>query len=225
MRNVISILSFLFLCSLGTFANRSAEAAEAGGIVMQDKTSQSVDSERKSRASKRQAEMQQWKEDMTEFKNRQGKGELSSLADSIAFLQAHAAVSDSSFVLEADYLILRNGTRVMVNSGTTFISVDGDRGVVQVSPSNFHAGPNGVGGITVTGRVSDVKVTADKKGRHTYSMNIMGVGINARVDITYYPGNSRAVASVRPNLNSNYFNLEGRIVPFSHSTVFEGTSL
>ena len=127
MRNVISILSFLFLCSLGTFANRSAEAAEAGGIVMQDKTSQSVDSERKSRASKRQAEMQQWKEDMTEFKNRQGKGELSSLADSIAFLQAHAAVSDSSFVLEADYLILRNGTRVMVNSGTTFISVDGDR--------------------------------------------------------------------------------------------------
>jgi hypothetical protein len=112
-----------------------------------------------------------------------------------------------------------------VNSNTNIISVKGDRAVVQISPSNFASGPNGLGGVTVDGMITDRQVVTDKHGRITYNMNVMGLGINAQVQIYLTPGSSNASATIYPNFNSNTVWLEGTVVPYENSDVIEGSSL
>ena len=170
--------------------------------------------------------MDEWHKDMAEFRARSAEDrQLRELADSLASVQARAALRNQDFVLEADNVQFRNGSTVFVNSSTNFISVKGNRAVVQISPSNFASGPNGLGGVTVDGYISGQEVNIDKKGRVTYSMNVTGIGINAEVQIYMFPDSNRASATVYPNFNSNTVWLEGTIVPYENSSVIEGNSL
>lgn len=177
-------------------------------------------------ATRRQKLMDDWHKDMAEFRARSAEDrQLEKLADSLASVQARAALRNQDFVLEADNVQFRNGNTVFVNSTTNFISVKGNRAVVQISPSDFASGPNGVGGVTVEGMISGQEVRTDSKGRTTFSMNVMGIGINAQVEIYMFPDSNRASATVYPNFNSNTVWLDGKIVPYENSTVFEGNSL
>ena len=177
-------------------------------------------------ATKRQQLMDQWHRDMADFRARSAQDrQLQQLADSLASVQARAALRNQDFVLEADNVQFRNGQTVFVNSTTNFISVKGNRAVVQISPSNYAAGPNGVGGVTVDGTISGLEVRTDSKGRTTLSMNVTGIGINAQIEIYMFPDSNRASATVYPNFNSNTVWLDGTIVPYENSNVFEGDSL
>jgi hypothetical protein len=170
--------------------------------------------------------MDAWHKDMAEFRARSAEERhLSALADSIAFVQARAALQNQDFVLEADNVTFRNGSTVFVNSTTNFISVKGNRAVVQISPSNMASGPNGVGGVTVDGTISGQQIVTGKDGRITLSMSVMGIGINAQVEIYMHPGTNQASATVYPNFNSNTVWLNGTIVPYENSSVYEGMSL
>jgi hypothetical protein len=181
---------------------------------------------RNGRADKWQNTMDTWKEDMAKFRARSEQDrKLNELADSLAGIQAVAAVKNQDFVLEAQTVSFKNGASVFVSSNTNFISVKGNRAVVQISPSNFAAGPNGVGGVTVDGMISGQEYKVGKRGYATYSFNVMGVGINAQVEIYLTPGTNQASATIYPNFNSNTVWLEGNIVPYDNSNVIEGMSL
>ena len=181
---------------------------------------------RNTRASTRQEKMDAWHRDMAEFRARSAaERQMEALADSISSVQARAALRNQDFVLEADNITFKSGSTVFVNSATNFISVKGDRAVVQISPSTFSSGPNGVGGVTVDGTISDQQVTRGKDGRITFSMNVNGIGINAEVHIYMFPNSNQATATVYPNFNSNTLWLSGTIVPYENSSVFEGMSL
>ena len=185
-----------------------------------------INAQSNSGTSKRQQELDKWHQEMQEFRARsEQRREINELTDSIAGVQAAIAVQNRDFVLEADQVTFKNGNTVFVNSTTTFISVKGNRAVVQISPSNFAAGPNGVGGVTVDGSISGMQRMVDKKGRTTISFNVMGLGINAQIEIYMVPGTNRASATIYPNFNSNTVWVEGDIVPYSSSNVFEGASL
>lgn len=189
-------------------------------------TALDINAQNKSGKTKFQQEMQKWHQDMEEFKARSAeRREINELTDSIAGVQAAAAVLNRDFVLEADQVTFKNGNTVFVNSSTTFISVKGNRAVVQISPSNFSSGPNGVGGVTVDGSISGMQRMVDKKGRTTLSFNVMGIGINAQIEIYMTPGTNQASATIYPNFNSNTVWIEGEIVPYENSDVFEGMSL
>lgn len=189
-------------------------------------TALDINAQNTSRSTRRQQEMEKWHKEMEEFRARsEQRRELNALADSIAGVQAAAAVKNRDFVLEADQVTFKNGNTVFVNSSTTFISVKGNRAVVQISPSNFAAGPNGVGGVTVDGSISGMQLMVDKKGRTTLSFNVMGIGINAQIEVYMTPGTNRASATIYPNFNSNTVWIEGEIVPYENSDVFEGSSL
>lgn len=177
-------------------------------------------------SSKRQKAMSAWHRDMAEFRSRSAEErKISAVVDSLASVQARAAFADQDFVLEAESVTFRNARTVYVNSGTNFISLKGDRAVVQISPSNAAPGPNGVGGITVEGSVSGLQVRTDSQGRTVLTMNVIGIGINAQVEIRMFPGTNTASATVYPNFNSNTIWLQGTIVPYDESDVFEGNSL
>ena len=175
---------------------------------------------------KLQQDRQKWEQEMAQFRARaEQRHELNELADSIAGVQAAAAVQNRDFVLEADQVTFKNGYTVFVDSNTTFISVKGNRAVVQISPSNFAAGPNGVGGVTVDGTISGMQKMVDKKGNTTLSFNVNGIGINAQIEIYMSPGTNSASATIYPNFNSNTVWIDGNIVPYENSGVFEGMSL
>ena len=178
------------------------------------------------RAAKRQQNMEAWKQDMAKFREKlQEDHKLNELADSIASIQGIAAIRNKDFVLEADNVTFRNGNTVFVNSTTNFISVKGNRAVVQISPSNFASGPNGVGGVTVDGSISGYQVSTDKKGRINLSFNVSGIGISAQIELFIVPGSSYAQATIYPNFNSNTVWVEGNVVPYQNSNVIEGSSL
>lgn len=189
-------------------------------------TAPDINAQTASRLSRHQQEMQKWHQEMEAFKARaEQRREINELTDSIAGVQAAAAVKNRDFVLEADQVTFKNGNTVFVNSNTTFISVKDGRAVVQISPSSFSSGPNGVGGVTVDGSISDMQRMVDKKGRTTLSFNVTGIGINAQIEIYMTPGTNRASATIYPNFNSNTVWIEGNIVPYQNSDVFEGMSL
>ena len=179
-----------------------------------------------SRATKRQKAMSAWHKDMADFKARaQEERQLNDLADSLASVQARAALMNRDFVLEATSVTFKNGSTAFVNSTTNFISVKGNRAVVQISPSNYASGPNGLGGVTVDGSVSGYQITTDRKGNLNLSYNVSGIGISAQIEVYIVPGSTYTQATIYPNFNSNTLWLSGTLMPYENSDVMEGNSL
>ena len=196
------------------------------GFAMSAHDASAQSGTRNGRVDRKQSTIEAWKEDMAKFRARSEKErKLNELADSLAGLQAVAAVRNQDFVLEAQTVQFRTGATVFVNSNTNFISVKGNHAVVQISPSNFAAGPNGVGGVTVDGMISGQEYKVGKHGNVTYSFSVMGIGINAQIEIYMTPGTNQATATIYPNFNSNTVWIQGNIVPYENSDVIEGSSL
>ena len=151
---------------------------------------------------------------------RQEKKEMQARLDSLLHVEAEEAVNARAFTLEADKVMFKYGETAYVTSTTNFVSVKGDDAVVQVA---FN--PNGLGGVTVDGSVSSYEVEKDKRGNLLLTMNVMGTGISARVDITLYKGSNEASVTITPNFNSNRMTLSGQIVPIEKSKVFKGRSI
>jgi hypothetical protein len=176
--------------------------------------------------SKIKQNIQAWKQDMAKFNAKiKEDHKLSELADSIASIQAIAAIRNKDFVLQVDNVTFRSGNTAFVNSSTNFISVKGNRAVVQISPSNYASGPNGLGGVTVDGGISGYQVTTDKKGRVNLTYNVSGIGISAQIEVYIVPGSTYAQATIYPNFNSNTLWISGTVVPYENADVMEGSSL
>lgn len=141
------------------------------------------------------------------------------------FDKAMQAVNNKAFVLEADRVTFKNGQFVYVNANTNFISMHDGKSTVQLAFNSPYAGPNGIGGITVTGTVSNFKTETDKKGNVTISMAVMGVGISANVSIQLINGSNVCSATVYPNFSGNIITFSGNLYSEADSNVFKGMSL
>ena len=118
------------------------------GLAMTAPDASAQRGNRNGRTDSGQSKMDAWQKDMAEFRARSDeRRHIQELTDSIASVQAFAAVKNQDFVLEAQTVQFRNGSTVFVNDMTNFISVKGNRAVVQISPCDFAAGPYGVGGV------------------------------------------------------------------------------
>lgn len=180
---------------------------------------------RSERQERRRQNHENWLNDMQEF-NARSKEEkrAESLADSLAGAQARLAIENHSFVLQADNVSFKRGPVGYVNPTTNFIAVQGDRAVVQVVSNTMAAGPNGIGGVTLDGSISGFKVREGKKGKVTYSFDVIGTGIHAQVQIHLRPSTNRASATVTQNFDSMSLNLQGEVFPYEESAIFEGKS-
>ena len=145
--------------------------------------------------------------------------------DSLLFVEAEQAIDAREFTLEADQVVFKYGQTAYVSSNTNFVSVKGKNAVVQVAFNIPASGFNGLGGITVDGTVSGYETKKDKKGNVHVSMNVMGIGISARVDISMTRGSNNASVTISPNFNSNRLTLNGVVLPAERSNVFKGRSL
>lgn len=145
--------------------------------------------------------------------------------DSINCQNAIYALENYDFVLEANSLATKRGRTIFVNSSTNFISLSDGKAVVQIAAHPAAPGPNGIGGITVEGRVSNVELKTDKKGNRMLSMNVFGTGISATVFITLAADSHTATATVTANTNPAKVILNGYLYPSVISEVYKGRSL
>lgn len=156
--------------------------------------------------------------------NREQEKQLEAIRDSIRAVDALQALEKLDFVLEANQLIFKRGETAFVTSTTNFVSLSNDKAIIQIAPFNG-GGPNGVGGITLEGRASNIKIKTDKKGNTIFTMNVSGTGLSATVDISLPKDSYRASVTVNPNFHSNRVTLSGDLLPSGYSNVFKGRSL
>lgn len=147
------------------------------------------------------------------------------ILDSLLFEQSKQSIENKKFVLEADRVMFKYGTTAYVTSNTNFVMVNEDKATVQIAFNVPVSGPNGIGGITVDGLMSDFSMKEDKKGNISVEFNVSGVGISARITISLPKGSSTATVNVLPTFNSNRLTLSGHILPLEQSTVFKGRAL
>lgn len=95
---------------------------------------------------------------------REQKKELQERLDSLMFAEAVQAIDNKMFTLEADQVVFKYGQTAYVNANTNFVSVKDDEAVVQVAFNIPVSGPNGLGGVTVEGKVTSYEVKKSKKG-------------------------------------------------------------
>lgn len=153
------------------------------------------------------------------------KKALQERIDSLQYVEAERAMNNRAFTLEANQVMFKYGQTAYVASNTNFVSVKGNHAVVQTAFNIPVSGLNGLGGVTVEGSFSNYDLKKDKKGNVTLSLDVMGVGISARVDITLYQGSNQAIVNIIPNFNSNNMTLKGIILPVEKSSVFKGSPL
>jgi len=132
-------------------------------------------------------------------------------------------LQNKSFVLEANFLQDKYGRRVIVNKGLNFVSVDSAEAVIQIG-SNYRVGPNGVGGVTAKGRITSWELKENTKNkRFDVRMNVMSqIGI---YDIYFSVTSSGKAMAYLTGLTSGHLTFDGDIVPWSETTVYEGSSL
>ena len=149
------------------------------------------------------------------------KKQIEAIQDSIHYAQAIQSLETLEFVMEADQLVFKRGHTAFVTSTTNFISVSDDKALVQIAPF-YGGGPNGVGGITLEGKASNIRIKTDKKGNTFFTMNVMGTGLSASIEIQLYKGSNKASVTINPNFHSNRITLNGVLLPTEYSSVYKG---
>lgn len=143
--------------------------------------------------------------------------------DSIQFVQAVNAIRNGSWALEASNVTFNNGVTRFVTASTNFVSVDDGQAVVQTAFNNSNVNsPNGLGGITLEGRITSEELKMDKDGNVYYNYSIQGADISATVNVVVTANSNQATATVNPNFNSNQMTLSGYIYPYDTAGVIEG---
>lgn len=149
---------------------------------------------------------------------------IEAIQDSIRSVEAFTALEQLDFVLEANRLSFKRGETAFVTSNTNFVSLSDDKAVIQIAPF-YGGGPNGVGGITLEGRASNIKLKTDKKGNVILTMSVSGTGLSAMVDISLPKNSYMASVTVNPNFHSNRVTLYGVLLPSGKSYVFKARAL
>ena len=145
--------------------------------------------------------------------------------DSVQYLQAIAALKGGSWALEASNVTFNNGASNFVTESTNFVSVNNGTATVQTALDNSNIySPNGLGGVTLTGRIANEEMTVDRYGNIHYNFGIYGSEISATVNVILSAGSNQATATVNPNYNHSSMTMSGYIYPYGNAGIIEGTS-
>lgn len=142
------------------------------------------------------------------------------IVDSIYHLKAELAAEDGYFVLQATEVRNSYGHYELgLNDNTNFMLMQGDKGIFQVAFNTMNAGANGLGGITLHGRISNKDIRHDKNGNAIITYNMIGRRMNASVTITLFKESDQAIADVFPTLGNGRITLRGRLVPYLNDNI------
>jgi hypothetical protein len=140
-------------------------------------------------------------------------------ANMAQFEQAKQALENGDWVLEANRLYTKWGRVINVSDQTNFVSLENNTAYMQLA-FNGYAGPNGLGGITLKGKPTQIKMTEDKNGNITYQMSVIGNALTADITVRLGKGNNFADAEVNAMTTSARLRFAGQLVPLDQSTTY-----
>ena len=145
--------------------------------------------------------------------------------DSIEYLQTIEAIRDGAWALEASNITFNNGVTRFVTPSTNFLSMNEGTGIVQTAFDNSNIySPNGIGGVTLEGRITSEEVNMDHDGNLIYNYTIMGPQLSATVNMVITAYSNQATATVNPNFSNQQMTMSGNIYPYNSAGIFEGTT-
>lgn len=131
-------------------------------------------------------------------------------------------VRHATFVLEADMLYNKYGNGTPVSSNINFVASDSLSGILQVG-SGLYLGSNGVGGVTVEGRIIAYEYTYNAK-RGYYNITYSLATATGTYDIVMsVSADGRADATIRSNWPGS-LRYSGKLVLPGQSKVYKGYS-
>lgn len=158
------------------------------------------------------------------LKKRAKAERLEFINDSIQHAQAIIAIRNGSWALEASNVTLSNGATNFVTPSTNYVSINDGTGTIQTAFDNTNVySPNGLGGITLQGNISNEELKVDTDGNIHYNYLIQGNNVSATVNVVITANSNQATANVIPNFSSRSMMMSGYIYPYDEAGVFEGT--
>lgn len=156
---------------------------------------------------------------MTRQEKRAIRKKQRAAADMAQFEQAKQALENGDWVLEANRLYTKWGRLINVSDQTNFVSLENNTAYMQLA-FNGYTGPNGLGGITLKGKPTQIKMTEDKDGNITYQMSVIGNALTADITVRMSKGNNFADAEVNAATTSARLRFAGQLVPLDQSTTY-----
>ena len=99
------------------------------------------------------------------LKKRAKEERLEFVNDSVQYAQAIVAIRNGSWALEASSIAFNNGNTDFVTPSTNYVSINNGIGTIQTALDNTNIySPNGLGGVTLQGNVSNGQLTVDNQG-------------------------------------------------------------
>lgn len=143
-------------------------------------------------------------------------------ADSVDKVITAIIIENKKFVLEADQLRDRYGNMAFVMSSINFIAVDTSIAVFQFGSAHT-VGVNGLGGVTVEGRLTSYEVKKNEKnGSYYIQLNLSSSLGTFNVSLNVSP-NGNASATVNA-MSGGKLHYSGKLVPLQASNVYQGMS-
>lgn len=138
---------------------------------------------------------------------------------------ARTLILDSTFAMPADNVRFRDGsTMTPVQSSINFLKMEGDQAVVQIG-SDFARtrGLNSLGGVTLKGQVSNLKIT-EEKSKHRLFMTFTLTGLIGTAQVSLaLNGSDLANVNVNGMFSGRAVTMSGKIRPLQDASIFEGT--
>ena len=132
------------------------------------------------------------------------------------------AINARKWVLEANSLQVRSGETFQLEPTLNFVGVEDEEASIQLG-SSFMIGPNGVGGITLDGKIREYEINEGKNPTSsvTVSIGVVGAGIgNADIFLSVSP-NGSASATITDNFGAR-LTYRGYFKTLAESKIFKG---
>jgi hypothetical protein len=134
--------------------------------------------------------------------------------EAVLAVNTDQAIKSGQFVLKADQIRGRNGYLIHSDPTVNFVAVEGKDAYVQLaSPSGM--GFNGLGGVTLRGRINTLDFTREGKNGF-YSIVINATGNAGNMTIVMSVSNTGETATARVSTNwGGGVEFNGRLVPWT----------
>ncbi len=163
-------------------------------------------------------------QDVDKKAERKAKKEKEKQEALVKYEKAVKIMKAKSFIITAKTITFRSGQQIFPDEALNFLKVEGENGVLQIAPRTaMNPGFNGLGGITLDGKISNVKErTNEKKNHFSMSFSISGVVGTAQITVNLY-GSDQANIMVQGMYSGTSFTMTGVVEPYGDATIFQGT--
>ena len=132
-------------------------------------------------------------------------------------------VKDTTFVLEAQRVSNKLGEVFQLNSTINFVNVNKEKATIQLGFDQL-VGWNGVGGITITGRITRYEIDDEKKDKPIFiRMSIQGSA--GMQDITIWISSNGNGQAQIVDMRGNRIQFSGDVVSVEETRTFKGNEL